>query len=256
MSKTTFTLKRKLFTTFNGVSADNRVANPLPTAATSAFNQLPENFNKMGKQTQINTSMNAAKETMKNNSVATLNSTKPNFSTRFKQAGGWGKVGKIGLGVGAGAAALGALGVFGAKKAISKAGEQSDGSKLFSQTKKDNMATTYTLKRKTFSENEKNGSNLGKIALGTAATAGLAFAGARRGILGTGAMKSTNAMWAKAGNKIGAQGMVKSGSRGVGVAMAKEKGLDLGTISGKKYAIKKSNQFQNQKLISPTPSVS
>jgi hypothetical protein len=118
------------------------------------------------------------------------------------------------------------------------------------------MATTYTLKRKTFSEEEGKKSNLGKIALGTAATAGLAFAGARRGMLGTGAMKSTNAMWAKAGNKIGAQGMVKSGSRGVGVAMAKEKGLDLGTMSGKKYAIKKSNQFQNQKLTSPTPSVS
>ena len=262
MSKTTFTLKRKLFTTFNGVSADNRVANPLPTATTSAFNQLPENFNKIGKQTQINTSMNAAKETMKNNSVVTLNSTKPNFSTRFKQAGGWGKVGKIGLGVGAGAAALGALGVFGAKKAISKAGEQSDGSKMFSQVKKNDMATIYTLKRKTYSEEDGNKSGMStgkKIALGvgaTAATAGLAFAGARRGMLGTGAMKSTNAMWAKAGNKIGAQGMVKSGSRGVGVAMAKEKGLDLGTMGGKKYAIKKSNQFQNTMLTSPKPSAS
>lgn len=163
--------------------------------------------------------------------------------------GALGSTALVGGTLAAGGAALG-------KGVVSKASEQSDGSKVFSQINNDNMATTYTLKRKTFSENEKNGSNLGKIALGTAATAGLAFAGARRGMLGTGAMKSTNAMWAKAGNKIGAQGMVKSGSRGVGVAMAKEKGLDLGTMNGKKYAIKKSNQFQNQKLTSPTPSVS
>jgi hypothetical protein len=40
-----------------------------------------------------------------------------------------------------------------AKKGIEKAGEQSDGSKLFSQTKKkNNMATTYRLKRKIFAD--------------------------------------------------------------------------------------------------------
>jgi hypothetical protein len=60
---------------------------------------------------------------------------------------GWGKAGVIGLGAVGTVAGIGAL----AKGALRKAGEQSDGSKLFSQTKKDNMATTYTLKRKTYS---------------------------------------------------------------------------------------------------------
>ena len=172
-----------------------------------------------------------------------------------------GTLGAVGSTALVGTAAIG-TGALATKGIVSKASEQSDGSKMFSQVKKSDMATTYTLKRKTYSEEDGNKSGMStgkKIALGvgaTAATAGLAFAGARRGMLGTGAMKSTNAMWAKAGNKIGAQGMVKSGSRGVGVAMAKEKGLDLGTMGGKKYAIKKSNQFQNTMLTSPKPSAS
>lgn len=147
-------------------------------------------------------------------------------------------------GLAAGTAALG-------KGVVSKASEQSDGSKLFSQTKKNNMATTYRLKRKTFSEEEGKKRNLGKLALGTAATAGLAFAGARRGMLGTNAMKSTNAMWAKAGNAIGNRSMVQSGAKKYGAAVVKESGaklegkaLDQAINKERKAFLKQNNMFQ------------
>lgn len=110
------------------------------------------------------------------------------------------------------------------------------------------MATTFTLKRKYFAEAEEKKSNAGKILGGvaaTAATAGLAFAGARRGMLGNNMMKQSNALWAKAGNAIGAQGMVKSGSKGVGIATAKAAGADLSTVAGKKSAITAATDFKN-----------
>lgn len=67
------------------------------------------------------------------------------------------------------------------------------------------MATTFTIKRKAFAESGEKKSNAGKILGGvaaTAATAGLAFAGARRGVFGGNiAMKANNA-YINAGKKL------------------------------------------------------
>ena len=108
------------------------------------------------------------------------------------------------------------------------------------------MATTFKLKRKYFAEDsEKQGMSTGtKLALGAGAAA-LGFAGARRGAFGTGLMKQSNALWAKAGKTIGSQGMIKSGSKGVGVAIAKAGGADMATVAGKKTAIDAANKFKS-----------
>lgn len=66
------------------------------------------------------------------------------------------------------------------------------------------MATTFTIKRKTFSnqDGEKKGmSTAGKVLAGTAAAAGT-FALARRGGLGVNAAKYTNKAWGKAGQAL------------------------------------------------------
>jgi len=109
---------------------------------------------------------------------------------------------------------------------------------------------TYTLKRKTYSD-EKSGTGK-KVLAGVgaaAATAGLAFAGARRGMLGTGAMKSTNKLWAQAGNKIGNRSMIQSGGRGYGTAVAKEAGVNLNTMAGKRSVIQNQNQMFKENNI-------
>lgn len=106
--------------------------------------------------------------------------------------------------------------------------------------------TTFTIKRKTFADTDdkkKGMSTGGKILTGAAAVAGT-FALARRGGLGTSAMKATNSMWAKAGNAIGSKGMVASGAKGVGVATAKAAGENLATTAGKKAAINAANEFK------------
>ena len=218
MSKTTFTLKRKLFAG--------------PGFIGSMFGA--KNFQNIGRMAAVNKARPGTFGAGKFVGNALAGTAKAAGSTALVAGG---------LAVGTGALA---------KKGIEKAGEQSDGSKLFSQTKKDNkMATTYRLKRKTFSEGEEKKSNLGKIALGTAATAGLAFAGARRGMLGTNAMKSTNAMWAKAGNAIGNRSMVQSGAKKYGAAVVKESGaklegkaLDQAINKERKAFLKQNNMFQ------------
>ena len=183
--------------------------------------------------------------------MAKTNSFGKNAALAGKGAlGALGSTALVGGTLVAGGAALG-------KGIVSKASEQSDGSKMFSQVNNDNMATTYTLKRKTFSDGEeKKGSNLGKIALGTAATAGLAFAGARRGMLGTGAMKSTNAMWAKTGNAIGNRAMVQSGAKKYGAAVVKESGAKLEGKALDQAINKERKNFLKQNNMLQGPSVS
>jgi hypothetical protein len=230
MSKTTFTLKRKLF-----------------NVAGSTFGRIMgfNNWSNVGHMMtgNLNTATNlATKQTVKIN-PATNKAVNGNMAWNITKG-----IAKPLAMAGVATAGLGLA----AKKGIEKAGEQSDGSKLFSQTKKDsNMATTYRLKRKTFSEGDEKKSNFGKIALGTAATAGLAFAGARRGMLGTNAMKSTNAMWAKAGNAIGSRSMVQSGAKKYGAAVVKESGaklegkaLDQAINKERKAFLKNNNMLQ------------
>lgn len=98
--------------------------------------------------------------------------------------------------------------------------------------------------RKSFSDDEENthtGRNLALAGVGTA----LAFAGAKKGLLGSGLQKNTNALWAKTGKLIGSNSMINSGAKGVGVAMAKQKGADLSTMAGKRLAVNKANQFKS-----------
>lgn len=90
------------------------------------------------------------------------------------------------------------------------------------------------LKRKLYSDNEKkSGSNLGKIALGTAAITAGAFAAGRRGMLGKNIAKSTNVAWGKLGNKIGSDRMVKSATKGYignGLGISKANGAKIADI--------------------------
>lgn len=86
---------------------------------------------------------------------------------------------------------------------------------------------TFILKRKLYSDDEKSGSNLGKIALGTGIAAAGAFAAGRRGLLGQNIAKSTNVAWGKLGNAFGSRRMVTNASRkyfehGLGNEVSKE----------------------------------
>lgn len=74
------------------------------------------------------------------------------------------------------------------------------------------MATTYTLKRKTYSDDSNNTEETGlsttaKIGLGVAG-AGLMFAGARRGMFGTKMAAGANKAYANVGKAIGRDKMV------------------------------------------------
>lgn len=65
---------------------------------------------------------------------------------------------------------------------------------------------TFVLKRKTFSEDKKGVSTSKKLALGAAGTlgaAGLAFAGARRGMLGQSLKLKSNNLLNSVGSKVG-----------------------------------------------------
>jgi len=82
------------------------------------------------------------------------------------------------------------------------------------------MATTYTLKRKTFADpnqsgEKKKGMSTGaKIAAGIG-TAALAYGAARRGAFGVGASRATNRIWGQAGQKLqksGFEGLQKVGT--------------------------------------------
>jgi len=231
MSKTTFTLKRKLFagggfagSTFGRMLGVNNWSN-LGHMATGNVNQAVNLATK--KTVNINPATNRAV-----GSVA----------------------GNIAKGIGKPLALAGTLAVgtgLAAKGVVSKASEQSDGSKMFSQVKKNDMATTYTLKRKTYSEEDGKKSRMstgGKIALGvgaTAATTALAFAGARRGLFGGQTAMNANKLWASAGKKLGSQGMVNSAADKYGKAV---ENITSNRLAGNKKTISDSLQKEiNQK---------
>lgn len=78
------------------------------------------------------------------------------------------------------------------------------------------MATKFVLKRKTFDDSDKKshtGRNIA-LGLGTAAATGLAFAGARRGMMGGRAQMATNRAWNRAGKALGSAGMQASAQKG------------------------------------------
>jgi len=89
------------------------------------------------------------------------------------------------------------------------------------------MATIYTIKRKTYSEEESKKSGMstgGKVALGlgaTAATSALAFAGARRGMFGAKTAMNANKMWGNLGSRVGSKKMVNSAANQYGKAVEK-----------------------------------
>lgn len=75
------------------------------------------------------------------------------------------------------------------------------------------MATTFKLKRKLYSDDEKKGMGTGtKLALGAATLAG-GFYGARKGMFGNTARLGANKMYMSAGKALGSKGMVKSGAK-------------------------------------------
>ena len=220
MSKTTFTLKRKQF---------GFVGNMFGA----------KNWNNL-KQTGTAVNLATKKEVGVNAQGKVLSG---GYKAGQIAAGGAKALGSTalvagGLAIGTGLAAKGV---------VNKASEQSDGSKMFSQVNKNDMATTYTLKRKTYSEEEgkKSGmSTAGKIALGAGATA-LAFAGARRGLMGTGLQKSTNKLWASAGKKIGSQGMIDNAAKKYGTAIGKESAKNAASAASKKNITMTNTQLEN-----------
>lgn len=76
---------------------------------------------------------------------------------------------------------------------------------------------TFVLKRKTFSEDKKEGMSLGKKALIGAGAAGLAFAGAKSGLAGKSIQNSANMLQGRVGNMIhnSGIGMMKNAQEGL-----------------------------------------
>jgi len=113
---------------------------------------------------------------------------------------------------------------------------------------------TYTIKRKTYSEEDQGSSRMskgGKIAAGigtAAATAGLAFAGARRGMLGTGLQRTTNVAWGKMGHKFGSNKMMESAAKGMGKAAQKKSKDSLMTQNKKAVKAGKAAKYTDQKI--------
>ena len=124
------------------------------------------------------------------------------------------------------------------------------------------MAGTFKLKRKTecakpktyrlqrtYSEENKGMSTGAKVLTGTAATLGtaaLGIAGAKKGFFGSGAMKGTNKLWAKAGGVLKKQGFEKAGNSMIesGRAGIRKAGL---LARGEKIAagqVQRSNQLK------------
>ncbi len=86
------------------------------------------------------------------------------------------------------------------------------------------MASTFRLKRKTYSDDQQREKNSGwgkKLAIG-AGIAAAGFAGAKSGMLGAGAQKWAGSTYAKAGKLVGSQGMIKSGAASYGQGAAKQ----------------------------------
>lgn len=88
------------------------------------------------------------------------------------------------------------------------------------------MASTFNLKRKTFSNKDKEeGSGIGKklaIGVGIAGTLAGGFYGAKKGYLGSGAQKWAGKTTASAGKLLGSEAMMKSGAQSYGQGAAKQ----------------------------------
>jgi hypothetical protein len=87
------------------------------------------------------------------------------------------------------------------------------------------MASTFRLKRKTYSDNQNQnnqGSGWGKkLAIG-AGIAAAGFMGAKGGMLGAGAQKWAGKTWARAGKAIGNENMMLSGAKSYGQGSAQQ----------------------------------
>lgn len=91
------------------------------------------------------------------------------------------------------------------------------------------MATTFKLKRKTFSESEEkkknSNSSFGKklaIGVGIAGTLAGGFYGAKKGYLGSGAQKWAGKTTASVGKLLGSEAIMKSGAQSYGQGAAKQ----------------------------------
>lgn len=74
------------------------------------------------------------------------------------------------------------------------------------------MATTFKLKRKLYSDDEKKGMGTGtKLALGAATLAGGLY-GAKKGMFGNTARMAVNKGWMSVGKTLGSKSMIKSGA--------------------------------------------
>ena len=115
------------------------------------------------------------------------------------------------------------------------------------------MASTFKLKRKTFSESENKGSGWGKKLLVGAGIAAAGFAGAKKGMFGAGAQRWAGSTYAKAGKMLGSQGMIKSGAASYGQGAAKQasaKAVANGRTAFSKeqlsnFADRRANQLQS-----------
>ena len=136
----------------------------------------------------------------------------------------------------------------GAKGVVSKASEQSDGSRVFSDIE---IMKTYTLKRKTYSDGEEKKSNLGRnLALG-AATVGTLALGAKAGMagkLGGGVQKSMGRFVGNTGRMIGNDNMMLRGAKaygqGQGTILANRQAARAASGKGQAYSKQKVAELQ------------
>lgn len=108
------------------------------------------------------------------------------------------------------------------------------------------------LREKSYADDNNNksgmstGAKVGLGALGTIATGALAFAGARRGMLGKTAAVKTNQTWGNLGSKFGSSGMMNSAAHQLGKIKSAE-ALTLNTTKGQAL---RAGVNEKQRLIS------
>ena len=118
------------------------------------------------------------------------------------------------------------------------------------------------IREKSYADNNEKsgmstGAKVGLGALGTVATGALAFAGARRGMLGKTLMTKSNQAWGNLGKSIGSEGMMKSASSNLGSAkyqelIAQGKTRAQALAEGKKVRELARNTWNNNGTISST----
>ena len=108
------------------------------------------------------------------------------------------------------------------------------------------MASTFNLKRKTFSNEEKStGSKIATGIAGTAATVAAGFYGARKGMFGNKVAMGANKMWGKAGKAIGNDYMKINAASDYGKARANQLSKNLINRYGKDSA----SQYNSKEFI-------